>query len=419
MYPMRSLTNSILIAVFVVLVTLATTSYSCSTEEFENQARSCVNSFVDTFKIDSNSDCGLTYNAAVSCINEKVKNCLRNARNESTQAIKFLAHVYKADKNFYCEDGLLMTLANHRQIAQKDCSEKFFKKTRKCSGNFLKKYRKNRGSFKNCKRFFEAKRCMLQAVESNCNTSRWQQAMIADYKHKYNPYCPDRQDPGSHKVGGGAFGRCTQKSYVIKSRGCIALFVHAIQQSSGRHCRSTVNKVLLTCIKKTVKRCLRGTRDTKQLDSDVERSLNGQAIQNQYCEGGYLETLPLDAGRCSKEYFETLQGKCNSGFIAKYRANKADPNLCWEYSMVKECARNMTLNHCSLTDDLKQQVEFVYGDFNPFCKNAKDPVVSNLVPGENKRRTTKTGTSRASSTARGYRTTVLTMTILVMLITIR
>ena len=42
---------------------------------------------------------------------------------------------------------------------------------------------------------------------------------------------------------------------------------------------------------------------------------------------------------------------------------------------------------CTLNEDLKNEALFLYGNFNPFCKDGKDPVVQSR-PGKNEKRKT-------------------------------
>ena len=52
-----------------------------------------------------------------------------------------------------------------------------------------------------------------------------------------------------------------------------------------------------------------------------------------------------------------------------------------EYAEAKHCAKNATLVLCKVTPQLRDEVDFIYDRFNPFCVNLSDPPASE-GPGE-------------------------------------
>jgi len=95
-------------------------------------------------------------------------------------------------------------------------------------------------------------------------------------------------------------------------------------------CRAIVDAVMLPCVTMRIKRCLRGTRDAKSLNDALKKSMDNRRkyMQDMYCEGGYLETLPLSTDQCSPEYFETFQQKCYSRFLEEFKKDRGNPKLC-------------------------------------------------------------------------------------------
>lgn len=68
--------------------------------------------------------------------------------------------------------------------------------------------------------------------------------------------------------------------------------------------------------------------------------------------------------------------KCEGDYVMSYRANKADKSLCRKYAEAKLCAKNATFVLCTDTPYLRDEVNFIYDRFNPFCFNLSDPPVS-------------------------------------------
>lgn len=44
-----------------------------------------------------------------------------------------------------------------------------------------------------------------------------------------------------------------------------------------------------------------------------------------------------------------------------------------KYAEAKQCAKDITLDQCNVTPQLRDEVNFIYDSFNPFCFNLKDP----------------------------------------------
>ena len=51
-----------------------------------------------------------------------------------------------------------------------------------------------------------------------------------------------------------------------------------------------------------------------------------------------------------------------------------------KYTEAKRCAKNATLVLCKDTPQLRDEVNFIYDRFNPFCVNLSDPPVSKRLP---------------------------------------
>lgn len=51
-----------------------------------------------------------------------------------------------------------------------------------------------------------------------------------------------------------------------------------------------------------------------------------------------------------------------------------------KYAVAKHCAKNATLGLCKDTSQLRDEVNFIYDSFNPFCDNLSDPPVSKRLP---------------------------------------
>ncbi|XP_031566574.1 uncharacterized protein LOC116301627 isoform X2 [Actinia tenebrosa] len=367
-----------LLGFLIVVSWLGTYVNACPVGDYEAKCRSCVNTFVDNLRQDPKINCSTKYASLRECISLERTRCLATPGiSTSTKAmIRQRAMVYAASEEFFCVDGMFNSMKHYKRSALPKCKAKFFRKVAKCRVRFRKRFLKNRGSSSLCRYFYKAKKCMISALTKNCKNSKFLPHLVSTYKQAYNPYCRNRQDPLKKQIrSSGQFGRCSQRRYVINSRECIKDFMHSLQRNGGTRCRATVDAVLLPCTSSRMKRCLKGTRDAKTLDKNIKQGLEAQKIHiyNQYCEGGFLETLPLSRDQCSEEYFETFQRRCYAKFITKYRENKANPLLCQDYAEVKRCARNMTISHCTLDDSMQDAVRFLYGDFNPFCHNGKDP----------------------------------------------
>ena len=56
-----------------------------------------------------------------------------------------------------------------------------------------------------------------------------------------------------------------------------------------------------------------------------------------------------------------------------------------KYAEAKRCVKNETLTLCKITPDLRDEVNFIYDRFNPFCFNLSDPPAVEKSPGIGKR----------------------------------
>ena len=64
-----------------------------------------------------------------------------------------------------------------------------------------------------------------------------------------------------------------------------------------------------------------------------------------------------------------------------------------KYAEAKRCAKNATLVLCKDTSQLRDEVNFMYDTFNPFCANLSDPPTSKRLPRKSgPRRPAKTST---------------------------
>ena len=64
-----------------------------------------------------------------------------------------------------------------------------------------------------------------------------------------------------------------------------------------------------------------------------------------------------------------------------------------KYAVTKHCAKNATLALCKDTPQLRDEVNFIYDSFNPFCVSLSDPPVSKRLP----RKTGTRGPAKAST----------------------
>ncbi|KXJ15892.1 uncharacterized protein LOC110236752 [Exaiptasia diaphana] len=370
----------------LLATTIATTLLSRDTKactsamDYEASCRGCVSQLVQSWKAHPKANCSEQYSSLQRCLTTNKEKCLNTSPkpdNRTVHDIQQLFAIYSASELFFCQNGMLLTLTNYKPSDLNTCTPALFKKAETCAKKFLKRFSRNRGSPKLCRWYYKARKCMAKAINRNCKTSSMTSYLKGIYEESYNPYCKNSQDIIKKRVrkGSSGFGRCTKKSYLMKSRRCIVRFIHELQKKNGQRCRSIVSSVLIPCVKHCMKRCLKGTRDTKSLDKALTDLMDRRRndMQNDNCEGSHLETLTLSKEQCSEEYFENFQGRCNSKFLALYKKNRGDPQLCQHYSDVKRCARNMTLSMCKLDSAMKYKVHDLYGSFNPFCPNGRDP----------------------------------------------
>lgn len=57
-----------------------------------------------------------------------------------------------------------------------------------------------------------------------------------------------------------------------------------------------------------------------------------------------------------------------------------------KYFEAKRCAKNVTLENCDVTPQLQDDVNFIYDEFNPFCRKLKDPSSEKKRPREKPRK---------------------------------
>lgn len=66
----------------------------------------------------------------------------------------------------------------------------------------------------------------------------------------------------------------------------------------------------------------------------------------------------------------------------------------------------MTTSHCTLDESMRDAVGFVYGDFNPFCQNGRDPERQSNTEGTHNKQTTSSESRACTSQTWGLTTLV-------------
>ncbi|KAL9960730.1 hypothetical protein ACROYT_G034221, partial [Oculina patagonica] len=347
---------------------------SCSQEEFDVKAKACVNGFFSRIKEDPKRNCSSSYNEMKNCINLVFYGCKNNITDSKTRtAIAFRARKVIATEEYYCIDGMLNS---YKEINLPECRKKAIKKAKKCAASFHAKFSEDKAGPSLCRKYTKAKNCIKKALEKYCKKTERIQKIIQIYQDRFNPYCPGSVDTRKKPVRSTSnpFGTCSEREYFTMTRVCMARFVQVIQKNPKKPCRSVFTKKLHNCAKEIVLHCHRNESD--YVKQNIERSFarNRPFQERKFCDGVnfHLSYPSLKRNQCQQN-FVSEKHKCEESYAKTYKENKADESLCQKYAKAKECAKNVTLTLCKNTQQLRDEVNFIYDGFNPFCFNLSDP----------------------------------------------
>jgi len=171
--------------------------------------------------------------------------------------------------------------------------------------------------------------------------------------------------------------------------------VHTLQKEPRKSCSSVFDNKLHSCAKRIALHCHKNESNyaKKKLERSFARSRAYQ--ERKFCDGinFQLSFPPLMRHQCAEEFFAAKR-KCEGNYVNTYIENKADETLCRKYAEAKQCAKNATLSLCNVTPGQRDEVNFMYDGFNPFCFNLSDPPAAEKSRGLGERVPRESGDQR-------------------------
>jgi len=330
--------------------------------------------FFSTIKENPKQDCSAAYLAMKNCINKVLYGCKNNTDPQNLTNISSRALTVIGSENYYCRYGMLNSFEGID--LQPDCPKKATKKVKNCAASFHKEFSKDKASPSLCRKYTKAKSCVKKVIEKFCKKTERTRYILKIYQDPFNPYCPGSVDRRKSPVRSplNPFGTCSAREYFILTRVCMGRFIRTLQENPKKPCRSVFTKKLHNCAKGFVLHCHKN--ESKYVKQNIERSFarNRAFQQRKYCHGmNFQLSYPsLKRNKCKDTYLLEKQ-KCEEDYVMSYRANKAGKSLCRKYAEAKRCAKNATLALCEDTPQLRDEVNFIYDRFNPFCVSLSDP----------------------------------------------
>lgn len=164
-------------------------------------------------------------------------------------------------------------------------------------------------------------------------------------------------------------GSCTFMEYYCAARKCSTNFIKGVQRDPNGSCSAKFN-VLTSCATKSAQSCAGSVLSKSQIDNIIRESYK----ENIMClEGGNaIPTMPSIGSPCAPS-FSTDADNCLRTFHEKFAANKADPDLCSENAKAKKCMKNLIASACTLPSTVQEMLDLAFSDYNPFCKDNRDP----------------------------------------------
>lgn len=165
---------------------------SCTYKENFCSAQKCGTAFLKAFQKDPKADCGTIATTKLkNCLLAVMKVCMGDLLSES--AIKQGLNATFMEKDF-CEKGFLeLEMPPNNAF----CPASFNNDANTCVRSFRQKYIKDKSDPALCSGYAEAKKCLKNLIDSNCNYPPSGKEIFDMTLSVYNPFCSDNRDPGA------------------------------------------------------------------------------------------------------------------------------------------------------------------------------------------------------------------------------
>lgn len=159
-------------------------------------------------------------------------------------------------------------------------------------------------------------------------------------------------------------GNCTFMEYYCTIREYESHFFKKLYQESSADCGLQFWILYYRSLKKA-KAC---AGDSKPLEV-----ANIKEIESLYCSGLDLEIPLLFSLTPCSNLHKTKVDQCIQDFAEVFKSDKSNSSLCRKRGKAKLCAALAWQTLCNQSDKVDGIFSKVIGDFNPFCKDDKDP----------------------------------------------
>lgn len=164
---------------------------SCTFKEFFCSSRKCETAFYKAFQKDPKADCGTIATKLKNCMLAVSKVCWKGIISESLIEQSFNANFKTEDLCEKASVGLDMPTNNSF------CPASFNNDVNACYRSFRQKYIKDKSDPALCSGYAEAKKCLINLIDSDCNYPPNSTGILDMTLSVYNPFCSDNRDPGA------------------------------------------------------------------------------------------------------------------------------------------------------------------------------------------------------------------------------
>ncbi|XP_022807644.1 uncharacterized protein LOC111344662 isoform X2 [Stylophora pistillata] len=160
--------------------------------EYYCSARKCSTAFFKTLQKYPKANCGAELSNLKNCMVDTLKVCSEGALTES-QIRGIIDKSVKEEQQ--CMDGSIEIPTMPPAVSI--CSSSFSSEADTCVRSFHQKFAKDKSDPTLCSENAEAKRCVRNLIDSDCNFPSQAKEIIDLGLSDYNPFCADNRDPGS------------------------------------------------------------------------------------------------------------------------------------------------------------------------------------------------------------------------------
>ncbi|XP_020632950.1 uncharacterized protein LOC110069751 [Orbicella faveolata] len=167
---------------------------NCTFMEYYCDGLKCSTLFYQRLQKDPKGDCSAKFNQLLDCVSKSIHICVNDELPES----QIRGIVYRSFKeSTLCIDGMTGIPTMPPGSAGLSCSASFSSDADACVKTFHEKFAADKSDPSLCPEQAKAKKCLKNLIDSDCTFSSPIQEALDLGLGDYNPFCPNRRDPGA------------------------------------------------------------------------------------------------------------------------------------------------------------------------------------------------------------------------------